>query len=50
MMRVLYKIFSPVFPDMGITSEKLARTMVDAAFNPTNKIYYENHEIRTSKS
>ena len=46
LMRILYKIFSKVFPDMGVTSEKLAKTMVEAGFNGGEKIYFENKEIR----
>ena len=49
-MRILYKTFSGIFPDMGITSEKLAETMVDVAFADGTKIYYENKEIRCYKN
>lgn len=46
MMRVLYKIFSPVFPDMGVKSEVLAKAMVDAAFSKSDKVIFENRAIR----
>ena len=50
LMRVLYKIFAKIFPDMGVTSEKLAKTMVEVAFNAGKKIIYENRQIRLFNS
>ncbi len=50
LMRILYKIFSPLFPNMGVTSEKLADTMVEVAFAGREKIIYENSEIRKYKN
>jgi hypothetical protein len=46
MMRVLYKIFSPIFPDMGVTSEKLANAMTQIAFEGGEKVIFENRDIR----
>ena len=45
-MRILYKIFSKIFPDMGVTSEKLAKTMVDIAFLQGEGVIFENKSIR----
>jgi len=49
-MRVLYRIFSPIFPNMGVTSEKLAGTMIDVAFRGKEKVIYENSDIRLYKN
>jgi nucleoside-diphosphate-sugar epimerase len=49
-MRVIYKIFSPLFPNMGVHSEKLADTMIEVAFAGENKVIYENSEIRLYNS
>jgi nucleoside-diphosphate-sugar epimerase len=45
-MRVLYKIFSGVFPDMGVRSDVLAKAMVDVGFDGGDKIVFENRHIR----
>ena len=46
LMRILYKIFSKTFPDIGVTSEKLAKTMVDVAFQQGEEVVFENRRIR----
>ncbi len=46
LMRILYKIFSKIFPDMGVTSEKLAKTMVDITFLQGEGVIFENKSIR----
>lgn len=48
-MRVLYKIFSKIFPDMGVTSKKLADTMVEVGVEGGEKVIYENRMIRLYK-
>jgi nucleoside-diphosphate-sugar epimerase len=48
-MRILYKIFSKIFPDMGVISEVLANAMVDIGFNGGDKTIYENKNIRLHK-
>ena len=49
LMRILYKIFSRLFPNMGITSEKLARVIVDVGLSNTDKVIFENRDIRLFK-
>lgn len=46
LLRVLYKPLSKVFPNIGVTSGKLAGKMVDAGLNGGNKVIYENKDIR----
>jgi nucleoside-diphosphate-sugar epimerase len=45
--RALWKpVLSKLFPFMGLTSEQLAKAMVNIGFNGGNKIIYENNEIK----
>ena len=46
LMRILYKIFYKIFPDMGVTSKKLAKTMVDITFLQGEGVIFENKSIR----
>ena len=46
LMRILYKIFFKIFPEMGVTSEKLAKTMVEVAFQQGEQVIFENKRIR----
>ena len=45
--RLLYKPFlSKVFPNIGLSSEELAKAMIKAGFEGSNQIIYENREIK----
>ncbi len=45
--RALWKpILSKLFPGLGLTSEQLARAMVNIGFNGGDKTIYENNEIK----
>ncbi len=46
LMRLLYKPIKFIYPNIGVTSEKLAATMVEVCMNGGNKIIYENKDIR----
>ncbi len=46
LMRLLYKPIKFIYPNIGITSQKLAATMVDVGINSGDKIFYENADIR----
>jgi nucleoside-diphosphate-sugar epimerase len=46
LMRWLYAPLKFIYPNVGVTSEKLANTMVDVGMGNTEKAYYENDEIR----
>ena len=45
-MRILYEIYSKNLPDMGVTSKKLAKTMVDIAFQQGERVIFENKRIK----
>jgi nucleoside-diphosphate-sugar epimerase len=45
LMRVLYKPIKFIYPNIGVTSEKLAATMVEVGMNGGNVIF-ENKDIR----
>ncbi len=45
-LRVLYKPLSRVFPNIGVTSGKLAGKMVDVGLNGGDKVIYEHRDIR----
>ena len=45
-LRGLYRPLSLLFPNMGVTSEKLAQTMVTVGFQDNNQVYFENSDIR----
>ncbi|CAN5193102.1 hypothetical protein BH09BAC5_BH09BAC5_06390 [soil metagenome] len=47
-MRVLYKPLHFLYPNIGISSENLAKVMINAGFNKTEKIIFENRDIRNS--
>jgi len=45
--RLLYKpVLSKLYPNIGLTSEQLAKAMVYIGFNGGDKMIYENREIR----
>lgn len=45
--KILYKpILSKIYPNIGITSERLAEVMVDACLMEKGKIIFENNDIR----
>jgi nucleoside-diphosphate-sugar epimerase len=44
-MRVLYKPLKFIYPNIGLTSEKLASTMVTVGING-GKVIYENRDVR----
>jgi uncharacterized protein YbjT (DUF2867 family) len=45
--RAIYKPFlSKIYPNIGVSSEQLARAMMIIGFNGGNKIIYENRDIR----
>jgi nucleoside-diphosphate-sugar epimerase len=46
LMRILYKPLKFVYPNIGVTSEKLAGTMVEVGMKGEGKIYFENEAIR----
>lgn len=45
LMRVLYKPIKFIYPNIGVTSEKLALTMVEVGMNG-GKVIFENKDIR----
>jgi nucleoside-diphosphate-sugar epimerase len=45
-MRVIYPFASKLYPNMGVSSEKLAAKMVDVGLNGGKKTIYENRDIR----
>ena len=46
-LKILYKpILSKVYPNIGITSERLAEVMVDVSLKKRGKIIFENNDIR----
>ncbi|MFC2111552.1 hypothetical protein ACFLQ5_03790 [Bacteroidota bacterium] len=45
-MRVIYKPISKVYPNIGLTSKKLAAKMMDIGLNGGNRTIYENKNIR----
>jgi nucleoside-diphosphate-sugar epimerase len=45
-MRVLYAPLKFIYPNIGVTSVKLANTMVDVGMNGGAQIFYENKQIR----
>jgi nucleoside-diphosphate-sugar epimerase len=46
LMRMLYKPLSAIYPNIGVTSAKLAAKMVEIAFNGGKYIILENKNIR----
>ena len=46
LMRKLYKPLSVIYPNMGVTSTKLATKMVEVGLNGGNKTIYKNKDIR----
>ena len=46
LMRLLYNPIKFVYPNIGVTSQKLAATMVNVGMKGGNKIFYENSDIR----
>ncbi|MFI0489870.1 NAD-dependent epimerase/dehydratase family protein [Flavobacterium sp.] len=49
--RILYKPFlSKIYPNIGVTSEKLANTMVDIGCIGNEKTIFENNDIRLYKN
>jgi len=49
LIRVIYKpILSKIFPNAGVTSETLAKVMVEVGMNNANKVIFENRDIRNS--
>lgn len=47
LMRVLYKPFlSKLFPNIGLSSEQLARAMVEIGIQGGKKVIYENKDIK----
>jgi nucleoside-diphosphate-sugar epimerase len=48
LMRVLYKPVKFIYPNIGVTSQKLASTMVAVGMNGGSKIIFENNDIRLS--
>jgi nucleoside-diphosphate-sugar epimerase len=45
-MRLFYKPMKFIYPNIGVTSKKLADTMVQVAMKGGDKIIFENNEIR----
>lgn len=45
-MRVLYKPVSLIFPNVGVTSVKLAEKMMEVGLNGGDKLIYENKDLR----
>jgi uncharacterized protein YbjT (DUF2867 family) len=45
-LRVLYKPLKAVYPNVGVTSEKLAKLMFDVGMRGEGKLVYENRDIR----
>ena len=45
-LRMLYKPLSVILPNMGLTSEKLAQTMVKVGMGESDVVYFENKDIR----
>ena len=51
LMRVLYRPFlSKVYPNIGVSSEKLADTMVAVGLNGSSRAIFENKDIRLYKN
>jgi nucleoside-diphosphate-sugar epimerase len=46
LMRVLYKPLSAIYPNIGVSSAKLATKMVEVGLRGGEKIVYENKDIR----
>lgn len=47
LFRVLYKSFlGKVYPNIGVTSEQLAKAMITIGFHGGDRIIYENRDIR----
>ncbi len=46
LIRKFYKPLKFIYPNMGVTSFKLAETMVEVGFSKRDKIIYENADIR----
>jgi len=50
-MRLLYKsISSKLYPNIGVSSEKLAEVMVEVVIHGGNKTIFENRDIRQQQS
>ncbi len=46
MMRYLYRTVSAIYPNIGTTSQQLARKMLETGLNGSNKTIFENVDIR----
>lgn len=46
MMRRIYKPLSAIYPNIGVTSEQLAKAMIQVGLNGGAKTIYENADIR----
>lgn len=47
LMRSLYKPISSIYPNIGISSEALAKAMVSVGLDGGDQVIYENKDIRT---
>jgi nucleoside-diphosphate-sugar epimerase len=44
--RIIYKPVKFIYPNIGLTSTKLAQVMVQVGFNGSQKTFFENNEMR----